>query len=102
MLLSIIIVNYKSTADIQNCLKSASQLLLDNKEIEWIIVDNESQENCANLLQDAFPFVQYIKMGYNAGFARANNAGIRLAKGENILLLNPDTLIRPNAIENCS
>lgn len=101
MLLSIIIVNYKSTADIQNCLKSASQLLLGNKEIEWIIVDNDSQDNCANLFQEAFPFVQYIQMGYNAGFARANNAGIRLAKGENILLLNPDTLIRPDAIENC-
>jgi len=101
MLLSIIIVNYKSTADIQNCLKSADQLLIDNKEIEWIVVDNDSKDNSEQALSEAFPFIQYVQMGYNAGFARANNAGIRIAKGENILLLNPDTLILPNAIEKC-
>ena len=101
MLLSIIIVNYRSTADIQNCLNSAGKSLIDNKEIEWIIVDNDSKDNSQQLLSEGFPFIQYIQMGYNAGFARANNAGIRIAKGEQVLLLNPDTLIKPGAIEKC-
>jgi GT2 family glycosyltransferase len=101
MLLSIIIVNYRSTADIQNCLNSAGKSLIDNKEIEWIIVDNDSKDNSQQILSEGFPFIQYIQMGYNAGFARANNAGIKIAKGEQVLLLNPDTLIKPGAIEKC-
>ena len=101
MLLSIIIVNYRSTADIQNCLNSAGKSLIDNKEIEWIIVDNDSRDDSEKILTNAFPFIQYIQMGYNAGFARANNAGIRIAKGGQVLLLNPDTLIKPGAIEKC-
>ena len=101
MLLSIIIVSYKSTADIQHCLKSVCKPLLDNKEIEWIVVDNDAPNNSAAVIKQEFPFIQYISLGYNAGFARANNAGIKMAKGETILLLNPDTLIKPNSIERC-
>ena len=40
-------------------------------------------------------------MHYNSGFARANNEGIRNAKGKAVLLLNGDTIIENNAIENC-
>lgn len=101
MLLSIIIVSYKSTADIQNCLKSVCKPLLENKEIEWIIIDNDAPNNSAAVLKEEFPFIQYIPMEYNAGFARANNAGIKMARGETILLLNPDTLIKPSSIERC-
>ncbi len=101
MLLSIIIVNYRSTADIQNCLKSASKTLMANQEIEWIIVDNDSRDNSEQILTQAYPFIQYIQMGYNAGFARANNAGIKISKGDQILLLNPDTLIMAGSIEKC-
>lgn len=101
MLLSIIIVSYKSTPDVQNCLKSVGKSFIENKEIEWIVVDNDAPNNSASVLTEAFPFIQYISMGYNAGFARANNAGIKMAKGSTILLLNPDTLIKPGAIEKC-
>ena len=40
-------------------------------------------------------------MGYNAGFARANNAGIEVALGEVVLLLNSDTIVEDDAINNC-
>jgi GT2 family glycosyltransferase len=101
MLLSIIIVNYQSTADIQNCLRSASKFLMENQEIEWIVVDNDSKDGSEQILTNEFPFIQYIQMGYNAGFARANNAGIKIAKGDQVLLLNPDTLILAGSIEKC-
>ena len=101
MLLSIIIVNYQSTADIQNCLRSASKFLMENQEIEWIVVDNDSKDGSEQILTNEFSFIQYIQMGYNAGFARANNAGIKIAKGDQVLLLNPDTLILAGSIEKC-
>lgn len=101
MLLSIIIVNYKSTRYIIDCLRSAGDSLMQHKEVEWIIVDNDSQDNCQSQIDKLFQGVHFIQMGYNAGFARANNAGIKLAKGAHILLLNPDTLLSEQSILNC-
>lgn len=101
MLLSIIIVNYRSTKYILDCLQSAGPVLMQNKEIEWIIVDNDSNDDGENQIRSLFPQVQFLQMGYNAGFARANNAGIKIAKGGHVLLLNPDTLLPENSILNC-
>ena len=101
MLLSIIIVNYRSTKYILDCLQSAGPVLMQNKEIEWIIVDNDSNDDGENQIRSLFPQVQFLQMGYNAGFARANNAGIKIAKGAHVLLLNPDTLLPENSILNC-
>jgi len=101
MLLSIIIVNYRSTKYILDCLQSAGPALMQNKEIEWIIVDNDSNDDGENQIGNLFPQVQFLQMGYNAGFARANNAGIKIAKGVHVLLLNPDTLLPENSILNC-
>lgn len=101
MLLSIIIVNYRSTKYILDCLQSAGPVLMQNKEIEWIIVDNDSNDDGENQIGSLFPQVQFLQMGYNAGFARANNAGIKIAKGAHVLLLNPDTLLPENSILNC-
>ncbi len=95
--LSIIIVNYNSISLIGNCINSIEQLGLNSTEI--IIIDNSS-EDPTSLLQQ-FPFIQWHDMGYNAGFARANNKGIQLAKGEVVLLLNPDVIIKEDAIEKC-
>ena len=99
--LSIIIVNYNSTNYILDCLHSVASSLLQNKQVEWIVVDNNSNDDAAKLIQDKFPDVHFIQMGYNAGFARANNAGIQIAKGGQVLLLNPDTLLLPDTIEIC-
>jgi hypothetical protein len=74
---------------------------MQNKEIEWIIVDNDSNDDGENQIRSLFPQVQFLQMGYNAGFARANNAGIKIAKGAHVLLLNPDTLLPENSILNC-
>jgi GT2 family glycosyltransferase len=98
MLLSIIIVNYNSGAVLLDCLQSAELDLFDLDKVEWIIVDNSSSASDKNLITSSFPMVQWVDMEYNAGFARANNKGIELAKGELILLLNPDTLLKPGVV----
>jgi len=48
-----------------------------------------------------YPRLKWINMDYNAGFARANNEGIRQSSGQAVLLLNPDTIILDDAIEKC-
>lgn len=101
MLLSIIIVNYKSVSYIMDCLSSAKMELISRQDVEWIIVDNDSNDNSEQVLKSKFPFIQYVQMGYNAGFARANNAGIRVSKGGQVLLLNPDTILISGTIEQC-
>ncbi|MBP6000256.1 MAG: glycosyltransferase, partial [Sediminibacterium sp.] len=98
MLLSIIIVNYNSGALLLDCLQSAELDLFDLDKVEWIIVDNSNNTGDKNLITTAFPMVQWVDMGYNAGFARANNQGIELSKGQLVLLLNPDTLLKPGVL----
>lgn len=98
--LSIIIVNYKSASFIVDCLNSASAFPSFN-QFEWIVVDNQSNDNSKEIITGSFPNVVWHDMGYNAGFARANNAGMQISKGEYILLLNPDTLILNDAIHVC-
>ena len=97
--LSIIIVNYKSANLIINCLQSVYQFT-SGVNFEVIVVDNSNDENKAEVLKQ-FSQVHWIDMNYNAGFARANNAGIRIAKGDAVLLLNPDTIAIDNAIAEC-
>ena len=99
MKISIILVNYKTPQLTINCLNSIYQY--DSKDIEIIIVDNFSQDNTEQIVNEKFPSVKFIQMGYNAGFARANNAGIRLSESEVVLLLNTDTIILNDAINNC-
>lgn len=100
MALSIVIVNYRSATHICNCLESALPFS-SSQAFEWIVVDNQSNDNSREVILSRFPFVRWIDMGYNAGFARANNEGIRQAKGEVVLLLNPDTLVLDDAIARC-
>lgn len=100
MQLSIIIVNYRSASHIANCIDSALQFP-SALSFEWIIIDNASGDNSKETITKLYPFVKWIDMGYNAGFARANNEGMRQASSEQFLLLNPDTLIIDNAVELC-
>lgn len=99
-LLSIIIVNFRSSDLLVNCLES---LLRFNSGLskEIIVVDNDSGDNSRERITVLFPEVIWIQMPYNAGFARANNEGIRQSRGDTVLLLNPDTLFEDDAITRC-
>ena len=99
-MLSIIIVNYRSAGLIKNCLETVYAYNADFS-FEVIIVDNDSQDASRAILTESFPTISWIEMGYNSGFARANNAGIKASQYDTILLLNPDTLAIDDAIKKC-
>lgn len=92
MKLSIIIVNYNITQLLRNCLSSINRFVKD-VDYEVIIIDNHSPDSSWRNLISEFPQYRFISSNKNEGFAKANNKAIREAKGEYILLLNPDTEI---------
>ncbi|GAB3012401.1 hypothetical protein GCM10027051_14190 [Niabella terrae] len=97
---SIIIVNYKTPHLVIDCIRSAVTDIRTH-EIEVIVVDNDSGDYSEEKIMEAFPFVRFVQMGYNSGFARANNRGIQESKGQIILLLNSDTLDQDGGIIQC-
>ena len=95
--LSIVIVSFNARADLQACLLSLKKAppAMDH---EIIVVDNGSADGSAEAAE-RIPGVRVIRLGRNAGFAAANNAGIREGRGDLVLLLNSDTLVPPGAID---
>lgn len=67
--------------------------------MEVIVLDNQSSDGSADAIEEAFPDVRLIRSDVNYGFAMGNNKAIETARGEYILLLNPDTVVLDNAIE---
>ncbi len=90
MKLSIIIVNYNVTQLLRNCLLSIKKYCLEIS-YEVIVIDNDSTDSSWKQLVDEFSEVRFISSSINEGFSRANNKAIKQAKGEYVLLLNPDT-----------
>lgn len=100
MKLSIIIVNYNVKYFLEQCLNSV--LKASNKiTSEIFVVDNISTDGSVEMVKTKFPSVQLIENKKNVGFSKANNQAIELAKGEYILLLNPDTVVEEDTFEKC-
>ncbi|MCL1934231.1 MAG: glycosyltransferase family 2 protein [Candidatus Azobacteroides sp.] len=97
MKLSIIIVNYNVKYFLEQCLDSVF-LAGKNLPIEVFVVDNCSSDGSTEYVKPMFPDVIYIENQENVGFSKANNQAIAQARGEYILLLNPDTVIGENSL----
>ncbi|PIY95507.1 MAG: hypothetical protein COY66_06605 [Candidatus Kerfeldbacteria bacterium CG_4_10_14_0_8_um_filter_42_10] len=98
MTLSIIILNYKAEGLTRYCLKNI--ISSDPKlEYELIVVDNASPSGGIGKLQEEFPSVKFIQLSENKGFSAGNNAGIKVARGDYVMLMNPDVVIVPNSLE---
>ncbi|MBC7423129.1 MAG: glycosyltransferase family 2 protein, partial [Ferruginibacter sp.] len=95
---SVILINYKSAQLVMDCVASIYQQTQQHS-FEIILVDNDSKDDCKERVLARFPATRWLQTGYNAGFARANNAGMRIAIGEYILILNADTIILDGAID---
>jgi GT2 family glycosyltransferase len=95
--LSIIIVTFNSRADIDACLRALTDGIRVDREI--LIVDNASTDGTAAHVRERWPGIRLMALGANLGFARASNIGIQQTFGELVLLLNPDTSVRPGAID---
>ncbi len=100
MKLSIIIVNYNVRYFLEQALLSV-QKASKNISSEVFVVDNNSVDDSVRMVTEKFPKVHLIANKDNPGFSKANNQAIRLAKGEYVLLLNPDTLVEEDTFEQC-
>ena len=83
---------------LRNCLNSIQQYVSD-VDYEVIVMDNLSPDSSWKVLIDEFPAVKFIENTANEGFAKANNKAAKLATGEYILLLNPDTEFEGNMMK---
>jgi len=92
MKLSVIIVHYQVSGLLRNCILSI-QKYFHGFEYEIIVVDNASPDASWKELIAEFPDVNFIESKTNLGFSKANNIGVKAAKGEYVYILNPDTEI---------
>lgn len=93
---SIIIVNYNTKEMLLKCISTVFQFCKTPFEI--ILIDNNSTDNSIEAVKSLFSEVITIENKYNAGFPKANNQGIQIARGNYILLLNPDTELLTDSI----
>jgi GT2 family glycosyltransferase/lipopolysaccharide/colanic/teichoic acid biosynthesis glycosyltransferase len=96
-LLSIIIVNYNVRDFLHHALVSLQKAMRGMKG-EIIVVDNASDDGSVEMVRRRFPAVQLIASKSNLGFAKANNVGLKRARGKYILLINPDTLVQEDTL----
>lgn len=95
--LTILIVNYNGGDDILRCLKSLRSVLSE-VEFEIIVVDNGSSDGSIDCIRTQFQECRLVEAQVNLGFAGGCNRGLADANGRHVLLLNPDTEIRPGAL----
>ncbi|MDD3044778.1 MAG: glycosyltransferase [Candidatus Delongbacteria bacterium] len=95
--LSVVIVNYNVKYFLENTVRSLIDTVKD-LSYEIIIVDNASRDGSKEHITSKFPDLNYIYNESNLGFAKANNQGLKIAKGDYVLILNPDTIVKENSV----
>jgi len=93
-LISIIILNYNAGELLLNCIDSLKKSTYQN--IEILVVDNISSDDSHIKCKKQFPDIRLIQNRKNLGYCGGNNVGIKEAKGEFIVILNPDTIVEEN------
>jgi len=96
-LFSIIIPNYNGKEYLKECLDSLDKQAL--KDFEIIVVDDASTDDSFSFIRKSYPQVRVLQMGKNSGFSKVVNRGIQEARGEYIFLLNNDTRLDKDCIE---
>ena len=98
MKLTVVIVNYNVRFFLEQCLLSVEKAMR-NVQGEVYVVDNNSVDGSVEMVAERFPWVRLIANRENTGFSRANNQAMRVAKGEYVLLLNPDTVVEEDTFK---
>jgi GT2 family glycosyltransferase len=96
-LISVVILNWNGMKVIDGCLRSLEKQTYKNLEV--IVVDNASKDGSNEYIAKAYPRVKLISNKSNLGFGGGNNVGISAAKGEYVMMLNNDTRIEPDCVE---
>ena len=97
LLVSIIVLNYNAGKLLLDCIESIKKSSYQN--IEILVVDNISSDGSQIKCKEKFPDVRLIENKKNLGYCGGNNIGIREAKGKFIVILNPDTIVEKNWLE---
>lgn len=98
VVLSIVIVHYRAPNDLEVCLRSLAEARIAVPH-EVCIIDNRSEDGAVEMVRRRFPTVKIIVNQENVGFGRAINQAFRQTSGGYVLVLNPDIIVRPGAIE---
>ncbi|MGE4357604.1 MAG: glycosyltransferase [Candidatus Omnitrophota bacterium] len=91
-LVSIIVVNYNGKRFLKDCFDSLMNLNYPKSKLEIIMVDNGSNDGSIEFVKENYPKIRILKNDVN-NYCRANNLGIKHAKGEYIAFLNNDTKV---------
>ena len=96
--LSIVLISFNTREMTLECLRS---IQIETREIRYevIVVDNNSADGSVEAIRSEFPQVRLVALKENIGFARANNFAAKKARGNRLLLLNPDTVILDRALD---
>lgn len=97
--LTVIVISYNTAALTLKCLETLYENT-QRAQFKTVVFDNASKDGSADLIAEQFPQVELIRSDVNLGFAKANNVVAENVKTEWILLLNPDTEVHLNAIDN--
>ncbi len=98
MKISIVILNYNVRYFLEQCILSC-QRAIKNIDAEILIIDNSSTDDSCAMVKSKFPQLTFIENKENVGFSKANNQAVAVAKGEYVLILNPDTAITETSIK---
>ncbi len=96
-LTSIVVLNYNAGDLLLDCVESIYKT--QTHKFEVIVVDNISTDNSHQKCKEKFPQINLIENKENLGYCEGNNVGIRNAEGQFIVVLNPDTKVEPNWLE---
>lgn len=108
--IDIIIVSWNVSALLGRCLRSilalegagepsGDELAVGDHRVRVHVVDNGSRDDTVSMVREQFPWVHLLESEQNLGFTGGNNLGFGHARGEYILLLNPDTELAPDALD---
>jgi GT2 family glycosyltransferase len=95
--LSVLVVTYNSRRLIGALLSQLQPQLLA-LDAEVLVIDNASHDGTADEVLTCYPWARLVRSEHNLGFAAGNNLGALHARGDMLLLLNPDALPEPDAI----
>ncbi len=96
--ISVIIVNYRGWDTLAACLDALEATGEEDGRPGVIVVDNHSADGRLAVFAARYPWVRFLESPVNEGFARGNNRGAAVAGGRYLLFLNPDTVIRREAL----
>lgn len=93
---SVVILTFNSENQIEKCLQSVESNTKWVREV--VVVDNCSSDSTIKVIKK-HQSVRLIRNKKNVGFSKGVNFGVKLSRGEWVLVLNPDTVIEPDSIE---